>query len=156
MTASVEGTLIDNEDLFTFEDEDRVYCAPSASGSPITITITFPEQIVLLEIDIHGNDRFLISNEYVTSFSVSYTRNDGTFVSYTRDTGSVVCINIIEVYNVVNLSANFTQGFSVPDVDQHFFGLWPPINSSSIQVIIHDWENQSPHVLIASSQPQKS
>ena len=97
VTASVDGTLIDNADLFTFDDEDLVYCAPSASGSPIIITITFPEQIVLLEIDIHGNDRFLISNEYVTSFSVSYTRNDGTFVSYTRDTGSVVCINIIEV-----------------------------------------------------------
>ena len=30
----------------------------------------------------------------------------------------------------------------MPDEEQHFFGLWPPINASSIQVIIHDWENE--------------
>ena len=93
MTASVDGTTIDHDDLFTFEDEDLVYCAPTTSGSPITITITFPEQVVLLEIDIHGNDRFFpIPNEHVTSFTLSYARDDGTFVSYVRDTGSVVCI----------------------------------------------------------------
>ena len=98
MTASVDGTVIDHDDLFTFVDEDLVYCAPSASGSPITITITFPEQVVLLEIDIHGNDRFFpIPNEYVTSFSLSYAGDNGTFVHYTRDTDSVVCISIIEV-----------------------------------------------------------
>ena len=93
MTASVDGTIIDHDDLFTFENDNLVYCAPTASGSPITITITFPEQVVLLEIDIHGNDRFfLIPDEHVTIFSLSYARDDGVFVSYVWDTGSVVCI----------------------------------------------------------------
>ena len=86
------NTSVDHNDLFTFEDEAFVYCAPTSSGSPITITITFPETVILLEIDIHGNDQFLpILNEYVTNFSLSYARDDGTFVPYIQDTGSEVC-----------------------------------------------------------------
>ena len=92
VVAAVDGTPVNHDDLFTFEDEDLVYCAPSSGGSPITITITFPEEVILLEIDIHGYDRtFPISNEYVTSFSLSYATDNSTFVPYIRDTGSVVC-----------------------------------------------------------------
>ena len=91
--------MIDHGDLFTFEDEDLVYCAPTASGSPITITVTFSEQVILLEIDIHGNDRlFPMHDEYVTNFSLSYARDDGIFVVYVQDTGSMVCIAIIYMY----------------------------------------------------------
>ena len=85
------GIVVNHDDLFTFEDEDFVYCAPTANGSPITLTITFPEAFLLLEIAIRGNDRiFPLSNEYVSSFSLSYAR-DGTFIPYFRDTDSVVC-----------------------------------------------------------------
>ena len=55
--ASVNGVGIDHDDLFTFEDESFVYCASSTNGGPITMTITFPEELVLLEIDIRRNDR---------------------------------------------------------------------------------------------------
>ena len=89
--ASVDNTEINHDDLFTFENEDFVYCAPSDSGSPITITITFPEPILLLEIDVRGNDRpFPFSNQYVTTLSYS-SEDDRTFIPYIRDTGSVVC-----------------------------------------------------------------
>ena len=93
VTASVDnGIGVNHDDLFTFEDEDFVYCASTANGSPITLTITFPEALILLEIAIRGNDRiFPFSNQYVSSFSLSYAR-DGTFIPYIRDTGSVVCI----------------------------------------------------------------
>lgn len=92
--ASVNSVRINHDDLFTFEDDSSVYCAPSGNGSPITITITFPQEVILLEIDIHGNDRiFPLSNQYVTSFSLSYASN-GILIPYTRETGSVVCICI--------------------------------------------------------------
>ena len=92
VVAIVNGVRVDHDDLFTFEDESFVYCASSTNGAPITITITFPEELILLEIDIRGNDRiFPFSNQYVTSFSLSYASN-GTIVQYIRDTGSVVCI----------------------------------------------------------------
>ena len=90
VTASLDNVLINRDDLFTFEDENFVYCAPTANGSPITLTITFPEPLILLEIAIRGDDG-IIFDEYVSSFSLSYARN-GIFIPYIRDTGSAVCI----------------------------------------------------------------
>ena len=82
---------IDHDDLFTFEDENFVYCAP-ANGGPVTMTITFPEEFILLEIDVRGYDSIIpFSDRYVTSFSLSYASN-GTFNQYIRDAGSVVCV----------------------------------------------------------------
>ena len=95
VVASVnDGMTISHNDLFTFQDESFVYCAPTTNGSPINITITFPEAFILLQVGIRGNDRiFPLSNEYVSSFSLSYASN-GTFTPYIRDIGSVVCIYI--------------------------------------------------------------
>ena len=47
-TASLDnGLLINHDDLFTFEDENFVYCAPTVNGRPITLTITFPEPLYM-------------------------------------------------------------------------------------------------------------
>ena len=104
VVAIVNGVRVDHDDLFTFEDESFVYCA-STNGAPITMTITFPEELILLEIDIRGNDRiFPFSNQYVTSFSLSYASN-GTFIQYIRDTNSAVCIHsylCLDSYLVIN------------------------------------------------------
>ena len=34
------------------------------------------------------------------------------------------------------------QTFNIPDHDQHFFGLWPPINTSSIKITINGWNDE--------------
>ena len=32
--------------------------------------------------------------------------------------------------------------FNVADHDQHFFGLWPPINTTSIKFTINGWNGE--------------
>jgi len=85
---TVGSLQIFHDDLFNFDDTGELYCAPSNQGNPI-ITITFPTAILLTEIGIHGDDRFLSSDHYVTRFSLSY-ENDGDFTEYIRQTGLMV------------------------------------------------------------------
>jgi len=92
-TPGVNSVMVGNsqilhDDLFNFDDTGVYYCAPSNQGNP-TITITFPTSVLLTEIGIHGYDGILISNHYVTRFSLSY-ENDGNFTEYNRQTGLVV------------------------------------------------------------------
>ncbi|XP_065898534.1 mucin-3B-like [Dysidea avara] len=106
--------------LFNFDDTEVFYCAPTNQGKP-TITIRFRTSVLLTEIGIHGNDRFIFSDHHVTRFSLSY-ENDGNFTEYIRQTGVTM--------------------FNVADHDQHFFGLWPPINTTSIKFTINGWNGE--------------
>ena len=83
------GSQIPHGDLFNFDNSGEFYCAPTDQGTP-TITIEFPTPVLLTEIGIHGNDRFLASNQYVTRFSLSYENDDGNFTEYIRQTGLMV------------------------------------------------------------------
>ena len=74
--------------LFNFDDTEVFYCAPTNQGKP-TITIRFRTSVLLTEIGIHGNDRFIFSDHHVTRFSLSY-ENDGNFTEYIRQTGVTV------------------------------------------------------------------
>ena len=66
------------------------HCGPSEAG-PFNITITYSLSVLLTEIGIHGHDRFR-PDEYVTSFSLSFSEDDDNFTEYIRDTGSTVCL----------------------------------------------------------------
>ena len=60
---------------------------------PFTITITYSSPVLLREIGIHGYNQVFGSStfdEYVTSFSLSFSEDDDNFTEYIRDTGSTV------------------------------------------------------------------
>ena len=61
---------------------------------PFTMTIIYSSPVLLREIGIHGYNQFLGSSrfdDYVTSFSLSFSEDGGNFTEYIRDTGSTVC-----------------------------------------------------------------
>ena len=61
---------------------------------PFTMTITYSSPVLLREIGIHGYNQVLgssIFDNYVTSFSLSFSEGGGNFTEYIRDTGSTVC-----------------------------------------------------------------
>ena len=63
---------------------------------PFTMTITYSSPVLLTEIGIHGYNQFLGTtrfDDYVTSFSLSFSEDGGNFTEYIRDTGSTVCYN---------------------------------------------------------------
>ena len=89
-SVTVSGSQINTDDLFNFGNAQK-YCGPT-STRPFTITITYSSPVLLREIGIDGFDRRLFqSNQYVTSFSLSFSEDGDNFTEYVRDTGSTVC-----------------------------------------------------------------
>ena len=87
----MSGSSIDYNNLFNFDDTGRYYCGPT-NMRPFTMTISYSSPVLLTEIGIHGRDRtFPLSNQFVTSFSLSFSEDDDNFIEYIRDTGSTVC-----------------------------------------------------------------
>ena len=87
------GLPINTDNLFEFDNTEVFHCGPSDVG-PFNITITYSSSVLLTEIGIHGHDQFLLPptfDEYVTSFSLSFSEDDDNFTKYVRDTGSTVC-----------------------------------------------------------------
>ena len=90
-SVTVDGSSIGYNDLFNWDDTERYYCGPS-NTKPFTITVTYSSPVLLREIGIHGRDRtFPRSDDYVTSFSLSFSEDGNNFTDYIRDTGSMVC-----------------------------------------------------------------
>ena len=89
---TVSDSSIDYNNLFNFDNTGRYYCG-STNMRPFTMTITYSSPMLLREIGIHGYDQFPLSSfdNYVTSFSLSFSEDDGNFTEYIRDTGSTVC-----------------------------------------------------------------
>ena len=61
---------------------------------PFTITITYSSPVLLTEIGIHGYNQvpiFSTFDNYVTSFSLSFSEDGDNFTEYIRDTESTVC-----------------------------------------------------------------
>ena len=88
------GLPINTDNLFEFDNTNVLHCGPNDVGS-FNITITYSSPVLLTEIGIHGHDRtFFRSNQFVTSFSLSFSEDDDNFTEYIRDTGSTVCHNI--------------------------------------------------------------
>ena len=93
-SVTVSGSQINTDNLFNFGDTGRYYCGPT-STRPFTITITYSSSVLLREIGIHGRDRtFPQSNQYVTSFSLSFSEDGDNFTEYIRDTGSLTVRHI--------------------------------------------------------------
>ena len=99
---TVSDSSIDHSYLFNFYDTERYYCGPSDVGR-FNITITYSSPVLLTEIGIHGRDRtFPRSDQFVTSFSLSFSEDGDNFTEYIRDTGSTVCyINNIHMYSSI-------------------------------------------------------
>ena len=87
----MNGSPINTDNLFEFDNTEVFHCGPSEVG-PFNITITYSSPVLLIEIGIHGHDRTIRSDEYVTSFSLSFSEDDDNFTEYIRDTGSTVCL----------------------------------------------------------------
>ena len=90
---SVTMTLTNHNNLFNFDDDDSYVCVPNNVG-PFTMTITYSSPVLLTEIGIHGYNQFPLTSrfdDYVTSFSLSFSEDDDNFTEYIRDTGSTVC-----------------------------------------------------------------
>ena len=87
---TVSDSSIDYSYLFNFDDTGRYYCGPT-NMRPFTMTITYSSPVLLREIGIHGRDRILRSDEFVNSFSLSFSEDGDNFTEYIRDTGSTVC-----------------------------------------------------------------
>ena len=88
----VNGLPINTSNLFEFGNTDVFHCGPSDVGS-FNITITYSSPVLLTEIGIHGYNQILatsIFDDYVTSFSLSFSEDDDNFTEYIRDTGSTV------------------------------------------------------------------
>ena len=99
---TVSDSSIDNSYLFNFYDTERYYCGPT-NMRPFNMTITYSSPVLLREIGIHGRDRtFPRSNQFVTSFSLSFSEDGDNFTEYIRDTGSTVCsINNTHMYSSI-------------------------------------------------------
>ena len=92
-SVTVSGSPIDYNNLFNFDDTGRYYCG-STNMRPFTMTITYSSPVLLREIGIHGYNQFPLSttfDDYVTSFSLSFSEGGGNFAEYIRDNGSTVC-----------------------------------------------------------------
>ena len=91
-SVTVSGSPIDYNNLFNFDDTERYYCGPT-NMRPFTMIITYSSPVLLREIGIHGYDdpSIFASDDYVTSFSLSFSEGGGNFTEYIRDTGSTVC-----------------------------------------------------------------
>ena len=90
-SVTVSDSSIDYNNLFNFDDTERYYCGPT-NMKPFTMTITYSSPVSLREIGIHGYDRiFPLSNQFVTSFSLSFSKDGDNFTEYMQDTGSTVC-----------------------------------------------------------------
>ena len=90
-SVTVSDSSIDYNNLFNFDDTGRYYCGPT-NMRPFTMTISYSSPVLLREIGIHGHDRtFPLSNQFVTSFSLSFSKDGDNFTEYIRDTGSTVC-----------------------------------------------------------------
>ena len=110
-SVTVNGSPIDADSLFNFGNAGR-YCGPT-DMKPFTINIAYSSPVLLREIDIQGSNQILgpspLFESYVTSFSLSFSEDDGNFTEYIRDTGSTVChinnkhVLIDYVYAVRNL-----------------------------------------------------
>ena len=87
---TVSDSSIDYSYLFNFYDTERYYCGPT-NIRPFNMTITYSSPVLLREIGIHGHDRILRSDEFVNSFSLSFSKDGDSFTEYIRDTGSTVC-----------------------------------------------------------------
>ena len=87
---TVSDSSIDNSYLFNFYDTERYYCGPT-NMRPFNMTITYSSPVLLREIGIHGRDRTFRSDEFVNSFSLSFSEDGDNFTEYIRDTGSTVC-----------------------------------------------------------------
>ena len=88
---SVTMTIMNYDNVFNFDDSGSFFCGPATTG-PFTLTISYSSLVLLRQIDIHGHDRtFPIPNQFVTSFSLSFSEDYDNFTEYTRDTGSTVC-----------------------------------------------------------------
>lgn len=91
-SVTVDGSAInDYDELFDFNADNSYYCAPTET-KPFDVTISYSSQVLLTEVGTHGYD-----NGYVTSYSLSYSEDDGNFTEYmyAGDTiTSVCCIKI--------------------------------------------------------------
>ena len=101
-SVTVSGSQINTDDLFNFGNA-RKYCGPT-STRPFTMIITYSSSVLLREIGIDGRDRtFPQSNQYVTSFSLSFSEDGDNFTEYIRDTGSTVChINVCMYHGLLH------------------------------------------------------
>ena len=90
---SVTMTLTNHNNLFNFNDDDSYVCVPNNVG-PFTMTITYSSPVLLTRIGIHGRDRtFPLSNQFVTSFSLSFSEDNDNFTEYIQDNRSVRYVN---------------------------------------------------------------
>ena len=97
-SVTVSDSSIDYSYLFNFDDTERYYCGPT-NTRPFNMTISYSSPVLLREIGIHGHNRTFQSDEYVNSFSLSFSKDRDNFTEYIRDTGSTVCyINNIHFY----------------------------------------------------------
>ena len=102
-TVTLNNSPINTDDLFNFVKTERYYCGPT-NMRPFTLTITYSSSVLLREIGIHGRDRtFPLSNQYVNSFSLSFSEDGDNFTEYIRDTGSTVChINVCMYHGLLH------------------------------------------------------
>ena len=91
------GSQLNTGRLLEFDDIDRTYCAPTDHDmKPFTMTISYSSSVLLTEIGIHGDeDSWPNPDDYVTSFSLSFSEDGDNFTDYMRDTGSTVNYTII-------------------------------------------------------------
>ena len=88
-SVTVSSSSMNTDNLFNFGNTGR-YCGPT-DMRPFTMTITYSSPVLLREIGIQGRDRlFPWPNQYVTSFSLSFSEDDNNFTQYIQDTGSTV------------------------------------------------------------------
>ena len=89
---TVNGTKINNDDLFDFGYLTGRYCI-STDTRPPTLNISFSTSVLLMEIGIRGMPFPLpLLDQFVQSFSLSYVVNDNNITNYTRANGLTVML----------------------------------------------------------------
>jgi len=87
---TVNRVLINQDELFDFDNDVHRYCVSTDTRPPI-ITISFPSSVLVIEIGIRGSAGLTPSkDQFIRSFSLAYVDGDN-FVNYTRANDLTVC-----------------------------------------------------------------
>ena len=129
---NINFSSIFNSSIFnsSFTNISDVWCTELKDKSP-RVTLNFTEPLYLLYAVIRGNPPIY----YVTNFSFVYENPSVEGIAYVNVNGTSVSL----VIQVIIVCICVIQFFGLPNADDYTILLWPPINTSQIELRVHEY-----------------